>query len=61
LQLEIPARREVLKDLLHDAAVVVEAGDDGAGVDVVEWLAEGPLFFCVVDLELAVCWDAVLI
>jgi hypothetical protein len=37
---------------------IFEAVHEGAAVDVVEWLREEPLFFCVVDLENAICGDA---
>ena len=36
---------------------IFEAVHEGAAVDVVEWLREEPLFFCVVDLENAICGD----
>lgn len=37
---------------------VFEAGGEGAAVDVVEFVAEGPVVFGVVDLEVAVWRDA---
>jgi hypothetical protein len=37
---------------------IFEAVHECAAVDVVEWLREEPLFFCVVDLENAICGDA---
>ena len=36
LQLEIPARREIIEDLLRDGAIVLEASHDGASVDVIK-------------------------
>jgi hypothetical protein len=42
-----------------DEGGVTEAGEEGAAVDVVEFLGVGPVFFCVGDFEAAVWWDAV--
>lgn len=54
LELEIAARLQVVEDLLAHGAVVLEAGDDGAGVDVIEGLVECPVVFCIVDLKFTV-------
>jgi hypothetical protein len=58
LQLEISTRCEIVKDLLRNGTVVLEASHDGSSMDVIKRLIEAPIFFCIVDLELAVCRDA---
>jgi hypothetical protein len=40
---------------------VFEAGDESPPVDVVKFLGEVPLVFCVINFEAAVCWDAILL
>ena len=55
------ARREGVKDLGGDGLVGLEACYDGAGVDVVEGLVEGPLLFGVGYLEAAVGGDAAIV
>lgn len=58
LELEPAARLERVKGLLDDGGGVSEAGEEGPAVNVGELVAEGPFVFGVVDLELAVWWEA---
>jgi hypothetical protein len=58
LQLKISARREIIEDLLANCAVILEACDYGACVDVIERLTESPFVLSIVDLELAICGRA---
>jgi len=42
----------------EDGGDVSEAGHEGTAMDVVEWLGIGPFVFGIVDLKIAVWWDA---
>lgn len=58
LELEVAAWGEGVVGLGDDEGGVAEAGEEGAAVDVVEFVGEGPFVFCVVDFELAVWGEA---
>lgn len=58
LQLEISSRGKIIEDLLADRAIVLEACHQGTRVDVIEWVVECPLIFCIINLELAIWWIA---
>lgn len=58
LELEDPAGPEAAEGGVHDEGGVAEAGEEGAAVDVVEWVAVVPGFFGVVYFEGAVWGNA---
>jgi hypothetical protein len=58
LQLKISARCKIIEDLLANCAVVFEACDHGACVDIIERLMKSPIILGIVDLELAICGRA---
>lgn len=61
LQLKISAWRQRLIRLRDNKGRVFKAGDEGAAVDKIKLLAEYPLVFRIVDLELDVGWDAAIV
>ena len=58
LEFEDAARAKDREGGGDDKRGVPEAREEGAAVDVVEFLGVGPFFFCVGDFEAAVWWDA---
>jgi hypothetical protein len=58
LELEVPARPQVVKRLAEDVLGRLEARGARPPVDVVKRLREEPIVLGVVDLELAVLWHA---
>ena len=51
LEFAVSARLCGLEALAHELGPVAYGGGEVAAVDVVEFLWEGPAFFCVVDFE----------
>lgn len=58
LHFEVAAGCERVKGLLQDVFRIFEAGEDGAGVDEIEFFMEDPFVFGIVDFEAAVGRDA---
>lgn len=58
MKFEVTSWGEGVEDLFHHGFVVLKAGDDGAGVDVVEGFAKGPVVLSIVDFEATVRRDA---
>ena len=58
MELEVASWSKCFERFANDRWWVFETCCEGAAVDVVEWLREEPLFFCIVDLENAICGDA---
>ena len=54
LHLKIAAWSKAMEGTSEDSRDFFEAVHEGSTVDVVEWLGEEPVFFCIVDLEVAV-------
>ena len=58
LELKNPAGPEAVEGGVYDEGGVAEAGEEGAAVDVVEWMGVVPGFFGVVYFEGAVWRNA---
>ncbi len=58
MEFKVPAWCEVVEDFLEDGPVIFEAGYNGASVDIVKSVSEGPGVFRIVDFEAAIGWDA---
>jgi hypothetical protein len=54
LHLKVAAWSEAMEGTGEDSRDIFEAVHESSTVDVVEWLGEEPVFFCIVDLEVAV-------
>jgi hypothetical protein len=58
LQLKITPRLKRLEGLAYNLGGVFEAGNKSTTMNIIEFLAKDPLVFCIIDLEVAVRWNA---
>lgn len=58
LQFKVATRCKIIKYLLHNGAIVLEASHNRTCVDVVKGFTEHPILLRIIDFEAAVCWDA---
>jgi hypothetical protein len=58
LELEVTTWFETLESLSEDGSWIFETGKDSPAVDIIEFLTENPLIFCIINLETAIWRDA---